>query len=968
MFVSLLLVGVALTGYGYRYEYQTVANDPTKALIYTLPNGLKIYMSVNTDRPRIQTLIGVRVGGKNDPAETTGLAHYFEHLMFKGTEQFGTQDYAAEKPMLDQIEQLFEQYRFTTDSLQRLAIYHKIDSISYQASLIAIPNEYDKLMALIGSEDSNAYTSRDVTCYEENIPSNQIENWAKVQADRLLHPILRGFHTELETIYEEKNMTLTKDMSKCYNKMFELLFPNHPYGQQTVIGSQEHLKNPSITNVKNYHKQWYVSNNMAIVMVGDFDPDNVVDIISKYFSELKPNNNLPKINYSGETPITSPKEADVKGLQSEMEMLAWRLPAAKDPDMLAMDILGNVLYNGSCGLIDLNITQQQELLDAAAFTYELADESAFIVYGHPKEGQTLADVRQILLKQIEQLRNGNFSDELVTAAINNANKDLQEQIEGNTDRAQLILESYINGQEWSDAVNDLQRINSITKADIVAMANKYLGANNYVAINKLEGKDENELKIAKPQITPIAANRDVQSQFVTDIQNSVITPIEPHFVDFKTELSRSKIKDNQVELLYNQNTTNELFEMTFVYEYGSATDRQLRLVSEFPTLLDTPDMTAEEIGTKFYTLGCDYSISSALNRTYITLSGLSKNAKEALALLEHVINNLVPDQDTWDEYAEMLIKGMNNAKLNQSRCFDKLQSYAIYGPKEKNVILRTVYSADELRNLDPKTITDALKKLNNYKHRIIYYGPMAQTEVEQMLEADHHCATTMLDAPQRQEYVPLTTNETVIYLAPYDSKQAYMGMSSCRGDKFDPAKEPYRAMFNEYFTGGMNSIVFQEMRETRSLCYQATGGVGGCDYATDPYVCSTFIATQNDKLIDATEAFLDILNNTPQSRPAFDIAHNSLEAWLRTDRTIKNGIAWYWIKCQNRDLDHDINADTFALLPTMTLDDIVKYQQDNVKDRTYTYYILGNLEDLDLKSLEKYGRLVYLSLSDIFGY
>ena len=130
------------------YRYETVPNDPLKARIYTLDNGLKVYMTVNKEQPRIQTYIAVRVGGKNDPAETTGLAHYFEHLMFKGTKKFGTQNYEAEKPLLDQIEQQFEIYRKTTDEAERTAIYHKIDSLSYEASKLAIPNEYDKLMAV----------------------------------------------------------------------------------------------------------------------------------------------------------------------------------------------------------------------------------------------------------------------------------------------------------------------------------------------------------------------------------------------------------------------------------------------------------------------------------------------------------------------------------------------------------------------------------------------------------------------------------------------------------------------------------------------------------------------------------------------------------------------------------------------------------------------------------------------------
>ena len=202
-------------------------------------------MSVNKDEPRIQANIAVRVGGKNDPAETNSSRPLFEHLMFKGTERFGTTDYAAEKPLLDQIENLFEVYRKTKDEDKRKEIYHQIDSISYQASLLAIPNEYDKLMSAISATGTNAYTSYDVTCYTENIPSNEIENWAMIQADRFEHPVIRGFHTELETIYEEKNMSLTSDGRKMNEAMLTALFPSHPYGTQTVLGTQENLKDPS---------------------------------------------------------------------------------------------------------------------------------------------------------------------------------------------------------------------------------------------------------------------------------------------------------------------------------------------------------------------------------------------------------------------------------------------------------------------------------------------------------------------------------------------------------------------------------------------------------------------------------------------------------------------------------------------------------------------------------------------------
>ena len=192
-----------------KYEYQSVEGDLTKTRIYTLDNGLKVYLSVNSEKPRIQTYIAVRTGSKNDPAETTGLAHYLEHLMFKGTTHFGTTNAEAEAPLLKDIKDRYERYRLLTDPAQRIQAYHEIDSVSQVAAQYFIPNEYDKLMAAIGAEGTNAFTSNDVTCYTEDIPSNEIENWAKIQSDRFQHMVIRGFHTELEAVYEEYNIYLT---------------------------------------------------------------------------------------------------------------------------------------------------------------------------------------------------------------------------------------------------------------------------------------------------------------------------------------------------------------------------------------------------------------------------------------------------------------------------------------------------------------------------------------------------------------------------------------------------------------------------------------------------------------------------------------------------------------------------------------------------------------------------------------
>ena len=270
-FFVLLLTSFGMSIAAKDYKYVSVNGDMMHTRIYTLDNGLKIYMSVNNEKPRVQTYIAVKTGSRNDPATTTGLAHYREDLMFKGSKQFGTTDFTKESPLLDEIQNLYEYYRTLTDEQQRKACYKQIDSLSQIAAQYFIPNEYDKLMSSIGAEGTNAYTSNDVTCYVEDIPSNEIENWAKIQADRFQNMVIRGFHTELEAVYEEYNISLASDEEKEWNAMTKLLFPNHPYGTQTTIGTQEHLKNPSIVNIKNYFNKYYRPNNVAICLAGDFN-------------------------------------------------------------------------------------------------------------------------------------------------------------------------------------------------------------------------------------------------------------------------------------------------------------------------------------------------------------------------------------------------------------------------------------------------------------------------------------------------------------------------------------------------------------------------------------------------------------------------------------------------------------------------------------------------------------------------
>ena len=526
-------------------KYETVDGDPMKTKIYTLDNGLKVFMTVNKDEPRMQTAICVRVGGKNDPAETTGMAHYFEHLMFKGTQQFGTTNYELEKPLLDSIADLFEVYRVTKDEAERAAIYHQIDSLSYEASKISIPNEYDKLMAAIGASGTNAFTSEDMTCYIEDIPANQIENWASIQADRFENSVIRGFHTELETIYEEKNMSLTQDRRKVNEAMYQALFPHHPYGTQTVLGTQEHLKNPSIKLVQQYHDTYYVPNNMAICVSGDFDPDNFVKIVKKYFGHMKAKD-VPQLSFEPEAEITEPIEKEVFGLEAENVTLAWRLPGVAENlenDPVA-EIAKAVLFNGTAGLIDLDVTQQQKVLGMHAIYESQPDYSTFEINATPKQGQTLEEVRDIALAEVAKLAAGEFTEDDVTACKNNARLNQQSELVDNYNRAIYLAMCFAYNMPWKDVVANYDALQKVTKEDVVNFANKYLCQNNYAIVYKRVGEDPNVQKIAAPSITPIFMNRDTASEFLRSIQANVPKPIEPVFVDFSKDLSISNVAAN----------------------------------------------------------------------------------------------------------------------------------------------------------------------------------------------------------------------------------------------------------------------------------------------------------------------------------------------------------------------------------------------------------------------------------------
>ncbi len=958
------VIAMFLAGACAKYKYETVKGDPLKTKIYTLDNGLKVYMTVNRETPRVQTYIAVKVGSKNDPKETTGLAHYLEHLMFKGTESFGTSDYAAEKPLLDSIKALFEIYRTKTDPQERKAIYRQIDSISYEASRIAIPNEYDKLMSIIGADNTNAFTSNDMTVYQEDIPSNQIDNWAKIEADRFMHPVIRGFHTELEAVYEEKNMSLTQDSRKAMEALDRELFPHHPYGLQTTLGTQEHLKNPSIVNIENYRANFYVPNNVAICVSGDIDPDTFVATIEKYFGEWKPKPDIKYLEYEPEQAITAPVQRDVYGLDAEFVMLGWRVPGADDYQRSEVgDIVGDILYNGQAGLGDLNLIQAQKVNGFYGFNYTRPDYGEFMLVGYPREGQTLDEVRDLMLEQVAKLRSGDFDESLIQSTINNYKLSNMRQLENNENRAMSFVESFINGHDWKDDALRLQRLEKVTKRQIVDWADEYLGADSYVAVYKRIGEDKDIERIAAPAITPIETNRDRQSAFLTEIQNTEVTPIEPVFVDFSKDMSKGSVAEG-IGLLYKKNETNDITTLTCVFDRGTQSDPRLSLAFDYLGYLGTPTRSAGQIKKELYGLACSQRLSCGSTQSYIGVSGLDENVGKAMDIIEDLIFNAQPDTAILAELKSDIYKSRSDSKLNQGACFSALQRFIFYGPE---FIRKTTLTNEQVAALTSEELLQAVRDLYAKGHDVLYYGPSDEASARKMIAGHHRTG----DNPEPLDRIHPQARQVAsseVFIAPYDANQFYFLQYSDRGEKFNAANDPGVRIYNSYFGSGMGAIVFQEMREARGLAYSAAAYLTDLGYKDCDYMFYAFIASQNDKAKEAVEAFDSIINDMPESEKAFEVAKTSLLTGIRTSRTTGIDVLYKYLDLQDYGLTEDRGKAVFEKIQDMTLADVKAFQEKWIKDRRYVYGFLGKKAGFDMDFVGSLGPVTELTLEEIFGY
>lgn len=567
-----------------------------------------------------------------------------------------------------------------------------------------------------------------------------------------------------------------------------------------------------------------------------------------------------------------------------------------------------------------------------------------------------------MLEQIDKVKKGDFPDWLLNAVITDMKLQQTKMFEQNNARASVFVDAFITNSKWQDYISTIDRLSKITKQEVMDFT-KTNYANNYVVVYKRTGEDSNVKKVIKPVITPVEMNRIDQSAFLKGVISNPVKDVEPVFIDYNVDIKKFNLKNN-IPVFYTSNSENKTFDMYYVFDMGTNHDKKLDIAINYLKYLGSKDFTAAALKQEFYKLGCSFAVYVGDDEVWVCLNGLTENIEKATKLFEDLLQNAQPNEDALKNLVSDILKKREDAKLSKDQIlFNGLVNYGKYGKKSPYT---NILSSDELKNLNSKELISTINNITSFQHHVLYYGSNTPTAIEAMLNNLHKVPATLIPIPAPTKFETVEAN-TNVYIAEYEMKQAEIIMLSKDGTykKEDAAMV---RMFNEYFGAGMSSVVFQEMRESKALAYRVY-----CSYSTpqkkeDYNYVSSYIGTQADKLPEAMKGMMELINNMPEAENNFKASKEAIIQGMRSDRITKANILFNYEDARKLGLDYDIRKDIFKNVPDLTLAQMKTFEQNHLKNMKYTVLVVGKKENLDLKTLEKYGKITFLPLQDLFGY
>ncbi|MDD5302342.1 MAG: insulinase family protein [Elusimicrobia bacterium] len=930
-------------------------DDAMGVSIHRLANGLTVYLSPNKGAPRVSARIAVRAGSKNDPADSTGMAHYLEHMLFKGTARLGTLDYEKERPQLERIRALYEDLFKTKDESARAKIYKEIDAANGLASAYAVPNEFDRFYKSIGAEGLNAFTSDEQTVYVVSIPANRLEAWAKVEAERFKSPVFRLFQTEIETVYEEKNRSMDNAERIIGDEVENRLFKIHPYGQQPTLGSIEHLKNPSLAKMYAFYDRWYAPNNMAIALSGDFDRAKMLELIRKNFEAWTPHPlpDLPK------WALPRPKGEEKYEVKYEAEQkveLAWLTVPHSHPDADALEVMDMIVDNSAAGLFNLRLNQAQKVKASGSYPSMRNDAGSWTIWALPKKGQTPEEAEALLLEAVDALKAGDFSEDDVAAVITNFELGEKASLESNESRVGLMAGSFIAVEPWERATGRLDRIRKITKADVVRVANKYLGPDR-IAVYRRDAKPEIP-KISKPAFTHVAIDPSRESAFMKEILALPAPPLDPRWLVSGRDYQITPIEGGR--LYTAKNPYNDLFTLSFYYERGSRTERELCAAVDLLTLAGAGPLSADEFKKKLFALGTSLSYSCGEQATAVHLSGLDRNLWASLELMAQRFDYTNIEPGTLPKMIEVELGAREDEKKDPGSVHYALGQLAARG--RENSVLKRLTNA-EFKALKEKHLKALIRDFMLHPARVAYVGNRSPREIGKLLGTGRRLGPV----PARVPLQLLRPSAPRVLFTHRDMVQAQVGLFAA-DETFDPEHAVDYDFYSQYMGGDMSSVIFQEVRESRALAYSASGGHTAVALKGDDTQLWGRLGCQADKTPEAVKLMESLFQDFPASEKRFRETAKSIEESYRTSPVPFRWIPSTVIGWEDQGLaGGDPGPKRFERSLKYTLPELQAFAQ-RFKTKPLTVWILGHRDRVGLDQLKTLGALEEKPLDALFPY
>lgn len=930
---------------------------------YKLENGLTVWLNEDHSQPKVFGAIVVKAGAKDCP--DTGIAHYFEHMMFKGTDKIGTLNYVAEKMLLDSITIKYDELAATDDEVVRAGIQKEINELSIRSSEYVIPNEFNRLISKYGGSGLNAGTSYDATVYFNTFSPQYMAQWAEINSERLLNPVFRLFQSELETVYEEKNMYGDFLGGPVMDRLLSRYFSPHPYAYP-IIGSTKNLKNPRLTEMQKFFEAYYVASNMALILSGDFDTESVLPILQKTFSRIR-SGEAPKNEIVPLPPFKGKERMKIKfpvPLVKAMGM-AFRGVPANHEDQIALTVAVNMLNNANgTGFLD-KLMVDRKIMASMALNESMNEAGILAVAIIPKlVFQTYGGAEKLVWKEINRVKKGDFSDEIFNSLKQEQRRQYASNLENIDSRARIMMSLYSQGKSWDDYLAEVSKIEAMTREDVIRVANKYFSG-NYLCVTKKTGKYPKDY-LQKPDFSPVVpTNTEATSDYARQLEQLPVQSVKPRFIDFEKDVQTTQL--SALATLYTtKNPVTDIFTLNLIYQIGTLEQPKLMHLASYLQFLGTDSLSFHDFRTRLQVLGSTISFDANDKQFIIRITGFDNHFKETIKLAGDFILHVKADD-------KQMRQVVNDAKVTQKAFFQSSDNIA-------NALLEKVKYGEQSRYLNKLSLSE-VKKLKGQDLLDVF------AEVRRM-ECDlHYCGTLPADqlADQIKETIPLNEITVAVKDPYYRDAESYLeptvyfvdmptatqsivyGYS--KGEVTDDAWSRHVSrLFSVYFGGDMSSLMFQEIREFRSLAYRVSGR-----YILPPHNLEgkagefiTMLSTQSDKTLDAMEVMNSLMQEMPEKPERLSVIKQSIINQVNNDypsfRELSEKVAGF----KRSGFDSDPSEALLTGIAEMDMKDIVRFYRRNVRLKPIVYIIVGNSRRIDMDKLTKFGKIIKLRKKDIY--